>query len=68
MSNLRQTIATRFVLVLQGNYIASLEREDGQTLAEYALILATIALVVVTAVVLFAGSVSSLFSTAAHSI
>jgi pilus assembly protein Flp/PilA len=39
-----------------------LEREDGQTLAEYAMILALIALVVIGAVVLLGGTISSIFS------
>jgi pilus assembly protein Flp/PilA len=37
------------------------EREDGQTLAEYALILALIALVVVGAITLLGGDISNLF-------
>jgi pilus assembly protein Flp/PilA len=46
----------------------SLKREEGQTLAEYALILALIAVAVVGAVVLLGGKISSLFGTVGSSI
>ncbi len=46
----------------------SLEREEGQTLAEYALILALIAVVVTVAVIALSGSISSLFNNVGSSI
>jgi pilus assembly protein Flp/PilA len=52
----------RFVLALQGVSRSSLRREDGQTLAEYALILALIALLVIGAVTFMSSDISSLFS------
>jgi pilus assembly protein Flp/PilA len=52
----------RFVLGLHGVSRSSLKREDGQTLAEYALILALIALLVIGAVTFLSGDISSLFS------
>jgi pilus assembly protein Flp/PilA len=39
----------------------TLEREDGQTLAEYALILALIAVVVIGAVIFLGGQIQTLF-------
>ena len=44
------------------------EREEGQTLAEYAMILALIAILVVAAVLFLSGQISSLFSTVASQI
>ena len=44
------------------------EREEGQTLAEYAMILALIAILVVTAVLFLSGQISSLFSQVASQI
>jgi pilus assembly protein Flp/PilA len=49
-------------LAVQGLSLQSLEREEGQTLAEYAMILALIAIVVVGAVVLLGNKISGLFS------
>ena len=42
--------------------LENLGREEGQTLAEYALILALIAVGVIAAVILLQGSISGLFS------
>jgi pilus assembly protein Flp/PilA len=44
------------------NWIESLKREEGQTLAEYALLLALIAIVVVTAVTLLGGQLDKVFT------
>jgi pilus assembly protein Flp/PilA len=43
------------------NWIESLKREEGQTLAEYALLLALIAIVVVAAVTLLGGQLNAVF-------
>jgi pilus assembly protein Flp/PilA len=48
--------------------VAPIEREEGQTLAEYALILALIAIVVAGALTFLQGDISSLFSTVADSL
>jgi Flp pilus assembly pilin Flp len=48
-------------LALQGS-LPSIEREEGQTLAEYALILALIAVLVIAAVLFLSGSIKGLFS------
>ena len=49
-------------LALQGLSLQSLEREEGQTLAEYAMILALIAIAVVGAVILLGNNIKALFS------
>ena len=56
------TIGLWVALALQGLSLQRLEREEGQTLAEYAMILALIAIAVVAAVVLLGGKIGSLFS------
>jgi pilus assembly protein Flp/PilA len=40
-------------------------REDGQTMAEYGILIAVIALIVIAAALLLGGSISSLFSSTA---
>jgi pilus assembly protein Flp/PilA len=62
MIKLSNTILLRFSLMLGGISIPSLEREDGQTLAEYALILALIAVAVVGAVIILGGKISGVFT------
>jgi pilus assembly protein Flp/PilA len=68
MSILRNTLALRLALALQGNTMAALKREEGQTLAEYALILALIAAVVVGVVVILGNTISGIFSKASSAI
>jgi pilus assembly protein Flp/PilA len=51
----------RTYLGLEGLTSVELEREDGQTLAEYALILALIAVVVIGAVIFLGGQVQNMF-------
>jgi Flp pilus assembly pilin Flp len=48
--------------------IALARRRDGQTMAEYGILVALIAIVVVAAAVLLGGSVSTLYSSSAHGI
>jgi pilus assembly protein Flp/PilA len=62
------TIGLWVALTLQGLSLQSLKREEGQTLAEYAMILALIAIAVVTAVVLLGSKIGSLFSSVGSSI
>jgi Flp pilus assembly pilin Flp len=57
----RQQIAMTFALMLGGFSMPSLKREEGQTLAEYALILSLIAVVVVVAVTFLSGKISGIF-------
>ncbi len=67
MTKLRMTIARQAVW-LSGLAELRLEKEEGQTLAEYALILALIAVVVVVVVATLGGTISSMFGTASSSI
>jgi Flp pilus assembly pilin Flp len=47
---------------LVGGLVARLRREEGQTMAEYALILALIAVVTAAVIVTLGGSISSVFN------
>jgi Flp pilus assembly pilin Flp len=48
--------------------VFALEREEGQTLAEYALILALIAVVAVLALIFLGGTITKLFSKVGNSV
>jgi pilus assembly protein Flp/PilA len=61
MSILRNTIGLRVALAISSLSLPSLEREEGQTLAEYALILALIAVVVIGAVIFLGGQIQKIF-------
>jgi Flp pilus assembly pilin Flp len=60
--NMWNTIGLRLALVMQGLEVPSIEREEGQTLAEYALILALIAVLVIAAVLFLSGQIKGIFS------
>jgi Flp pilus assembly pilin Flp len=60
MTMLRQLVATYAWRL--GSPTLSLRREEGQTLSEYALILALIAVFVIAAVIFLRGAISGLFS------
>jgi Flp pilus assembly pilin Flp len=62
MTQMKKMIGVRLAAMLSGFAVPSFKREEGQTLAEYALILALIAVVVVVAVGFLSGQISSLFS------
>ncbi len=62
------TFAVQLALMLRGDALPSVGREEGQTLAEYALILALIAAVVAGAVIFLQGSISALFSSIGNAI
>ena len=62
MKNMRNSIGMALALALTGISLPSIEREDGQTLAEYALILALIAILVIGAVLFLSGKISGIFS------
>ena len=47
---------------LAGALVARVQREEGQTMAEYAILVAVIALVVLGAAVFLGSSISSIFS------
>jgi pilus assembly protein Flp/PilA len=63
MTNKRNSIGMALVLAVSGISLPSIEREEGQTLAEYALILALIAILVIGAVLFLSGQISGIFST-----
>jgi pilus assembly protein Flp/PilA len=62
MKNMRNSIGMALALALSGISLPSVEREEGQTLAEYALILALIAVLVIGAVLFLSGKIDGLFS------
>jgi pilus assembly protein Flp/PilA len=68
MTHLRNKLMIGIAFALQGISLESVKRDEGQTLAEYALILALIAVAVVGAVVLLGGKISSLFNSVGSSI
>jgi pilus assembly protein Flp/PilA len=61
-------IGLRLAVMFRSLSLADLEREEGQTLAEYAMILALIALVVVLVVAFLGTTISSLFTKIASGI
>lgn len=61
-------IGLQLALMIQGLSLPRIEREEGQTLAEYALILAGIAVVVAVAVTFLSGKISNLFSSVGSAI
>jgi pilus assembly protein Flp/PilA len=62
MSKLYNAMALRFALVLSGAEVPSVKREEGQTLAEYALILALIAVIVVLVLAFLGRQIKDIFS------
>jgi pilus assembly protein Flp/PilA len=58
----------RLAAILQGISLVRLKRDEGQTLAEYAMILGLIAVVVVAVVITLGTTISSLFSNVAAGI
>ena len=68
MTNKRNSIGIALVLAVSGFSLPSIEREEGQTLAEYALILALIAVLVIAAVLFLSGNIQGLFSEVGSSI
>jgi pilus assembly protein Flp/PilA len=68
MTKLRTVFALSLMTAVQGFSLESVKREEGQTLAEYALILALIAAVVVGVVVILGGNIKGIFSSVSSSI
>jgi pilus assembly protein Flp/PilA len=62
MTNIRNIIALRIAAAMGGLELPRVEREEGQTLAEYALILALIAVLVIGAVLFLSGKIGGIFS------
>jgi Flp pilus assembly pilin Flp len=63
-----QTLGLRLAMMFQGLSARSLKREEGQTLAEYALILALIAAVVAVVVGLLGNQIKGIFTSVGSSI
>jgi Flp pilus assembly pilin Flp len=61
MTKLYDTVVMRVAVMIQGLSRESFKREEGQTLAEYALILAGIAVVVVVAIGVLGGKINGIF-------
>ncbi len=53
---------------LVGTLVARMQREEGQTMAEYAILVVVIAIVVLAAAVFLGNSISSVFSSLAGKI
>jgi Flp pilus assembly pilin Flp len=53
---------------LVGMMLTRVRREDGQTMAEYGILIGVIALIVVVAAVLLGGNLTSLFNSTAKSV
>lgn len=68
MTKLNSMIVLRIAAMFDSFSPADLKRQEGQTLAEYAMILGLIAVVVVTVVILLGHNISTLFSNVATSI
>lgn len=62
------SISTSFLSKLFGFVAARLGREEGQTMAEYALILSLIVIVTVAVIVTLGGSISSIFNSVTGSL
>jgi pilus assembly protein Flp/PilA len=65
---MRNIIGLRIAAAMGGLELPRVEREEGQTLAEYALILALIAVLVIGAVLFLSGQIAGLFSNIGNSI
>ena len=63
MTQLQTMISTRVALMLRGGFLTSLEREEGQGLVEYALILVLIAITVSLALIFLSTQINSIFTT-----
>ena len=59
---------TALVVYLQNTVYRLKERQEGQTMAEYALILGGIAIVVILAIVFLGGRISDLFTATGSSV
>lgn len=68
MELFRKWAGRQLATALARNSLVAIERDDGQTLAEYALILALIAVIAVLALVFLGGTITSLFSSVGNSV
>jgi len=68
MNRLQDKLMIGIAFARQGIFPGSVRREEGQTLAEYALILALIAVAVIAAVVFLGGNISGIFNSVSSQI
>ncbi len=68
MSLLQRAAGVRLAAMLDERSLARVGSDEGQTLAEYALILALIAVVAVLALIFLGGTITSLFSSVGNSV
>jgi Flp pilus assembly pilin Flp len=68
MNKLQTAVATRVALALAGLATPRLEREEGQTFVEYAMILAIVAIFIVTALTFLRGKLDGAYSSIANAI
>jgi len=68
MNLIQRLFAPRMPLMLGGGSLPVLRRDEGQTLAEYALILALIAVIAVLALIFLGGTITKLFSSVGNSV
>ncbi|HEX4518181.1 MAG TPA: hypothetical protein VH063_01240 [Gaiellaceae bacterium] len=61
MTNLIDLLGIRVVLALSVRSLSDLEREEGQTLAEYALVISLVAVVLIAVISTLAGSLRGMF-------
>jgi Flp pilus assembly pilin Flp len=61
-------LVLELILVHRRSSSAGRRGEAGQTMAEYAILIAVIALIVVVAAVVLGGSLSAMFSSTAHKV
>ncbi|HEX4323249.1 MAG TPA: hypothetical protein VHZ77_01320 [Gaiellaceae bacterium] len=68
MNNYVNLLGTRVFLLLSSRSVSELRREEGQTLAEYGLVVALIAAALVAIIAVIAGSVTGLFNRSSSAI
>jgi pilus assembly protein Flp/PilA len=61
-------MSSKTALILVSSLMERMRHEGGQTMAEYGILIAVIAVVVIVAATLFGSSVTALFNTAAHKV
>ena len=68
MKKLQSEFGMRLALALTGVSLPSLKREEGQTLVEYAMILALIAILLVAVLGFLRGKIASVYSHVANNL
>jgi Flp pilus assembly pilin Flp len=68
MNKLQTAVVTRLALALAGLSTPTLKREEGQTFVEYAMILALIGVVLVTALTFLRGKIEGAYTSIGNAI